>query len=700
MSQETVSGTFDIRHVIFRSEDASFAVLAAESPTEGGEVVLAGPIGHLDAGQRVSVTATVEEHARYGPQLRVTEALELDPGDRAGALEYLKSIRHIGPSRAKQLLDTHGDAIFEALDANPEHAFAALSGLSARKAREAAGSWQERRSLRGLYVLLAPHGLGYLAGVLAGEYGPGAEAVVREDPYRLTELHGVGFATADRLAAASGIDPDSPRRQEAAVLHVLSEAESDGHTYLPTAELAARVRRLVGQLTGEALASLQHRGLVEAGEEAVQRAPTAAAERRVSARLRELAVADPLHPLELSDEPEGGLSEEQWAAVRAAFTARLVAITGGPGTGKTTLIRAIVDRAVRAGLEVALCAPTGRAARRLAEATGRRASTIHRLLEWAPGEGPGRDDSDPLGHDLLIVDEASMINLWMCDVLLAAVGPRCHVVLVGDADQLPPVGAGLPFADLLGSELAPTFRLTNVFRQAARSLIVRAAHAINAGDAPPTEAGPEDLRDFFVIAEPDAATAARLVVELAARRLPEHFAVDPKRDVQVLAPVYRGDLGVDALNASLQENLNPDGESCMNGALRVGDKLIQTRNDYETGLMNGQLAVLADDDRDSQKLLLESDEGPVAVPYDSAATLRPGYAISVHKSQGCEVPIVVLAVHRSHGPMVSRNLLYTAVTRASRACVVVGEPEALRRGIGRAGGSARHSRLPDVLRAA
>ncbi|MGH2950004.1 MAG: ATP-dependent DNA helicase, partial [Solirubrobacteraceae bacterium] len=345
-----------------------------------------------------------------------------------------------------------------------------------------------------------------------------------------------------------------------------------------------------------------------------------------------------------------------------------------------------------------------RAARRLTQLTGagEPAATVHRLVEWDPIEKrPGRDAERPLDADLVVCDEASMLNLQTIEMLLDALSPTTGLVLVGDVDQLPPIGAGKPFADLIDSAAVPVVRLTRIFRQAARSMIVQAAHAMNAGRSPDFAASPDMRRDVFFIAHSDAAAVADEIVELAARRLPAFYDADPLRDIQVLSPIYKGPMGILELNRRLRERLNPDGTPACRGRLRLGDKLIQTRNDHLTGLVNGQVAELLEDRPGSEpgegELVLDVDGDRVAVPYERAGSLVHAYAISVHKSQGSEIPVVIVPVHRSHAIMLTRNLLYTAVSRASRALVLVGQREAIALGVRRAEGATRYSRVPALL---
>lgn len=691
------SATVEVLGVIFSSEDDGYAVLEVQDTDSGEGFALVGPVAHLNAGDRAEVSGEWQTHSRYGRQLHARGALPLDPADREGRIAYLTSLRHIGPARAERLVDEHGDGVLGAIAANPAGVFGALRGVSAKQAAAAAESWHASRAVRDLHVQLAPHGLAHLAAPIHGRFGERSLSILHEDPYRLTEVDGVGFVRADRIALAADVPPESPRRAQAAAAYALSEAEQQGHTYLPLPELASRTAKLIGLEPDPELLAEAPGVLVD--EERVYREPTRAAEVAVAETLRTRATAPPHLDHAPGEAADGDLTDEQWAAVRGAFAARISVLTGGPGVGKTVCTKAIVAEARDADARIALCAPTGRAARRLEEATGQEARTIHRLLEWMPGREPAFRPGHPLPADLVIVDESSMLNLRLAQVLLDGLAEATHVVFVGDADQLPPIGAGKPFEDLIASGIVPVVRLNQIFRQAARSMITTAAHEINSGRPPHLEPEADQDHDFFFIDRPNPERALETVVEVVAERVPDRFGLDPIREVQVLAPMYRGAVGIDALNERLRERLNPKGEAALNGRFRLGDRLIQTRNAHELGLMNGSIVFLREDDSEEETIVVDTDEGgSLVIPYEDTATLRLAYAISVHKAQGCEVPVVVGVCHRSHTRMLTRPLLYTAITRARRTCVLVGDRAALHSAVGRDDSGGRHSGLAERLR--
>jgi len=703
-----------VRRTRYASEQTGWAVLDADGQ-DGSPVVLVGPLVHLEERERAHVTGTWVNDSRYGPQVKVTAARPLPPQDAEALVAYLRRVRHVGAKRARDLVARFGlESVLEAIDRDPDGAFSAV-GLRRARGQEAAASWHELRVTRQLHMLLAPHGLAYLCGRIHEHYGSTAHRVVSEQPYELTSVFGVGFLIADRIARGAGGTTDGPARTRAAVLHVLAEAERSGSTCMPVDGLRAQLRELLGsEVSEESIDELVRTGDLVRDEQWIYRVATAELEAELAERVQDL-IGGPLGDrLKQPGEEELGrasleLTEEQLVGCMGAFAHRLSLITGGPGTGKTASIKSIAALAAAQGARVMLVAPTGRAAIRMGEASGLRATTVHSALGWIPGEGPTRDEDDPLACDLLIVDETSMANLELIVMLLRAVGRRTHVVLVGDADQLAPVGAGKPFAELVGADTVPTTCLTHIFRQAAGSMIVQGAHAVRRGELPEFTASEEMRRDLFLIERPDAESAMQEIVSLVSDRLPSHYNIDPVRDIQVFAPVYRGELGIDALNLALRAALNPDGQPVRDGRLRIGDKLMMTgRNLHELGLMNGTLLRLLDEvvgtpagDRgegDDAALILGAEEAVFRLAPEESDALRLAYACSVHRGQGIELPVAVIVAHPACGAFfLRREMLYTALTRARLATVIVGTREVIARAARTPDTGRRHSRVAERL---
>jgi exodeoxyribonuclease V alpha subunit len=710
MRMGAFEGEVTVRRVRYLSPDRGWAVLEADGD-DGDELVLVGPLGHLEQRERARVIGSWVDDSRYGPQVKVSEAIPLAPIDAESVALYLKRVKQIGAARAARLIERYGsDRVLDAIDADPRAAFAA-AGLAGRAVHQAIESWERLRGTRRLHLLLAPHGLAYLVGRINDAYGDSAHRVVSERPYELTSVFGVGFLTADRIARGLGCPPDDPERARAGVLHLLAEAERSGSTCMPLDQLNRAAGELLGDLPDEALIDR----LVACGElvrirQWIYRRVIAELEAELADRVRQLVSAPPsdrLHkpPADRLAVMGAELTSEQRAGVDNAFRQRLSVITGGPGTGKTASIRTIATLAAAGGARVLLVAPTGRAAIRMTEASGIRAKTIHSALGWIPGEGPTHDDQDPLPCDLLIVDETSMASLELLVTLLRAVAPQTHVVLVGDADQLAPVGAGKPFAELVASGSVPTVRLTHIFRQAAGSMIVQGAHAIRRGHEPSFFPREEMRRDLFLIERGDPLVAREEIVSLVCHRLPEHYGVDPISEIQVFAPVYRGELGIDALNENLRAELNATGKPVRGGRLRIGDKLMMTgRNLHELGLMNGTVLRLLDevsgeDGRDDAALILRADEAIFRLPLDQSDSLRLAYACSVHRGQGIELPVAVIVAHPAGGAFfLRREMLYTALTRARLATVIVGTREVVARAARTPDTGRRHSRVAERLR--
>ena len=690
----------EVTAVRYRVPDGDFAVLSGLT-ADGDEVTLTGPLAHLLTGESAEVGGQWREHPKHGWQFHASAVRVLEPVSSQALVAYLSSIKHVGKRGAAWLVEQHGVGVLAVVDADPRAALAKVPGIGRQKVGAAVRSWEDQAEQRAMRLFLEEHGVpAAAAGRVVRHVGLGALDEVRADPYALTEIEGIGFATADVLARALGMAADADGRLDAGLVHALQLAENDGHCFLPRGELEARAHRLLGTDAAHRIDPLVLAGRLVADEDRVAEARMWNTERKLARLVR--ALLDDAPQLKVEDRSPTLTSfeptERQWEVVTNVLAHRLSILTGLPGTGKSASMRALVDVLKANKRSVRLAAPTGKAARRLAESTGAEATTIHRLLEWAPGEGFTRDESNPIdGADVLVVDEASMLGVQLACALLDAVGPKTHVLLVGDPDQLAPVGPGRVLEDLIDAGTIPTVRLTEIFRQAARSMIVRAAHAINAGEHPPTTPGEGDIHDFFLIARAEPSRIFAEVCDLAAERLPRHYGLQ-HHEVQVLAPMHRGPLGIDAFNDALRARLNPDGEGVPGTPFRLGDRVIQTKNNHEEELMNGELGVLVAFDAERSTVVFSADDGRrLRLPVRATETLRLAHAISVHKAQGSNMGVVVMPLTRSHHVMLTRNLVYTALTRASVATVLVGESAALGVALGRRDAHTRHTRLAELV---
>jgi exodeoxyribonuclease V alpha subunit len=701
--------TVEVTAVRYALEEGDFAVLAGVSD-EGEEVILTGALAHVHAGESVDVAGDWRRHPRHGPQFAVERVRVREPEGETAVLAYLNSIKHVGIRGAAWLVERHGyDGVLDAIDRDPGQALREVPGIGARRIRAAVRSWEEQGTLRAVRLFLEGHGVPAAAAArIYRALGPGCIEMLQTDPYATTEVEGIGFATADALARALGTPPDAPSRIDAGLRHALHAAENDGHCHLPRGELLERAWRLLGADPADRLDDLAASGKLVIEDDRVFDPIMHAIERRLARSVRELAESPAAlrrRDGDVFERPTSGAfvpTDAQWQAVTNALEHRLSILTGLPGTGKTQTMRALVDLLRAQKRTVRLCAPTGKAARRLGELTGAEASTIHRLLEYVPGEGFARGPDDPIpGLDMLIVDEASMLSVRLADALLGAVGPRTHVLLVGDVDQLAPVGPGRVLEDLIDSGAVPTVRLTEIFRQAARSLIIRAAHAINAGEPPPTVAGEDDIRDFFFLERSAPAATFEDVCDIAVRRLPATYGLDPAREILVLSPMHKGPLGIEAFNTELRRRLNADGAPVPGLPFRVGDRFVQRRNDHEHQLMNGETGVVVSGDDENERLTLQCDDGRVLrVPFGACHTLELGYCLSIHRAQGSQNRAVVMVLSTAHAVMLTRNLIYTGLTRAQELAVIVGDRRALQMGLRRTDAARRHTRLAALVEGA
>lgn len=698
---EVVVGT--VREVRFTSADGRFAVLGVEREANGEGMVVVGEVAGLRPSEDVRFRGRWEEHSKHGRRFRALAFTPVLPTTQNGLVRFLGSglIPGIGKRLAQRLVGEFGDRTLDVITTESAR-LRTVPGIGKRRATAIAEAVRARRAEAETMTFL--HGLGLgpaLSQKLLKKYGERTVHVLREDPYLAAEeVTGIGFRTADQIGRAGGIGPDDPRRAAGAVLHLVARGADDGHVFLPRVELAAQAQRIEvpEALVEPAIEALCAREMLVCDAERVYAPPLHRAEVRAAERLAALARprsgrSEAIKALTLPEK----LSPLQQHAVRTALESGLMVLTGGPGTGKTTTIEAIVEAHETLKLRVTLAAPTGRAAKRMSETSGREAKTLHRLLEWNPATGGfARNQDSPLDTDLLLVDEASMLDLTLARALLDAVPESASLVLVGDVDQLPPVGAGQVLREVIRSERAEVVRLDQVFRQAQKSAIVRGAHAIQQGRVPPAtprgEQGPGDL--FVVRADEPGRVVERVLATL--RRIPPAYGLDARRDVQVLVPMRRGPLGTERLNEVLQAELNAGPTAARTARFHPGDKVMQLRNDYEREVFNGDIGWVQ---RVEQGVTyVNFDTGLRSYNADELDPLTLAYASTIHKAQGSEFPAVVVVLHGAHHVLLSRALLYTAVTRAKRLVVLVGDERAIARAARTVGSSQSFCALAERMR--
>lgn len=700
-------------------------------------VTVVGNLPEVNAGEWLKLTGQWVAHAKHGRQFQVELCEQSLPATTEGIKRYLGSgmIRGVGPVMAERIVNRFGAATLEVIDHQPEKLLNVL-GIGQKRVQSILKSWAEQRAIKDVMIFLQSHGVPTgLAIKIYKKYGDDSLAVVQNKPYQMVrDIHGIGFKTADKIAQALGLAPDDPARIEAGIAYTLNRMAEEGHVYMPQEELEPEAAEILGVETvkvTQVLERLESSDFVKrekisyqpvslsasqpvsgsAGqpvskgaqelqyavssrqapvlkeEQAVYLTPFYFSEIGVTQRVKALVAerASRLAKVQkgqwsiLNRQSSIDLSQQQAEAVKTAVSHKVTILTGGPGTGKTTTLRALLDLLDAHKQRYALASPTGRAAKRLAEATGREAKTIHRLLEFNPAEGFGRNEQNPIDADMVIIDEASMLDLVLANNLLKAVDPQSHLLLVGDVDQLPSVGAGDVLRDLIASGVAPVIRLETIFRQAAGSLIIQNAHRINHGQMPLTS---EADSDFYIFIKQEPAETADLLVDIVHKRVPHKFGFDPLDDIQVLAPMYNGAVGVTALNERLQATLNPPGgkkvERRLGGRVfRVGDKVMQTVNNYDKNVYNGDIGRITAIDLVQQTVTVNLDGAPVVYDFLEMDEIVHAYCISVHKSQGAEYPCVVLPLVMQHYMMLQRNLLYTAVTRAKKLVILVGTRKAI-----------------------
>jgi exodeoxyribonuclease V alpha subunit len=706
-----------VERVTFHNADSGFCVLRVKVRGQRDLVTVVGHAATIAAGEWVQMSGTWTNDRTHGLQFKATFLKASPPTTLEGIEKYLGSgmIRGIGPVYATKLVRAFGEAVFELIEQEPAR-LREVTGIGPKRAARIIASWADQKVIREIMLFLHAHGVGTSRAVrIYKTYGVEAVRLISENPYRLArDIRGIGFLTADRVAERLGIDKTAMIRVRAGISFALAEAMDEGHCGPPADELATLTEKLIEvppALIEAALALELESGEVVAdrveGRRCVFLAGLYRAEQAIAERLRVLATGRPPWP-EIDAaravpwvEARTGLTlaESQLGAVRLALRSKVLVITGGPGVGKTTLVNSILKILTAKGVEVALCAPTGRAAKRLSESTGLEAQTIHRLLETDPKSGGfKRDETHPLACDLLVVDETSMVDVPLMRALLRALPDRAALLVVGDVDQLPSVGPGQVLANVIVSGAVPVVRLTEVFRQAARSRVIVNAHRINQGQMPELEA--TEGSDFFFVEVTEPGEGVRRLLAVVRDRIPARFGLDPVRDVQVLCPMNRGGLGARALNLELQQALNPPGE------LRVerfgwtfcpGDKVMQVANNYDREVFNGDLGVISSLDLEEGELTVLFDGRPVVYGFGELDELVLAYATTIHKAQGSEYPAVVIPLTTQHYAMLARNLLYTGVTRGKRLVVLVGQRRALAIAVKNANGRRRWSKLREWL---
>jgi exodeoxyribonuclease V alpha subunit len=710
---ETLHGFID--RVTFHNPESGFAVLRVKVKGRNDLATVVGNTPSVSAGEHVEAAGCWFIDPQHGQQFKADELKTTHPASAEGIEKYLASgaIRSIGPKLAATIVGVYHERTLDIFEKSSD-ALLHVKGIGPKRLRRIQESWQEQKEVRKIMLFLTEHGITSGRAVrIYRTYGQESIAKIKENPYQLADdIRGIGFKTADELAAKLGIDRNSPYRARAAVHYTLQELASEGHCGYPEPGVIEHTTKLIevdpGIVEEAVLNGIRDRSVVREavdGESWLFLASLHRAEVGLAQSVRRISVSP--HPLPRIDvekaiawvEPRLNikLAAGQQEAIRQACQHKLLVITGGPGVGKTTLVRSILEIFSAKKLKCVLAAPTGRAAKRLAEATQRSAKTVHRLLEFDPATGEfKRNQQRPLTGDLFVLDETSMVDVVLAYQFLRAVPTEACVILVGDVDQLPSVGPGSVLADLISSQAVPVVRLTEIFRQASQSQIVTAAYAINHGRVP-NLTKPEELTDFYFVEADEPEAIQDLLVRLVKERIPVRFGFDPKTDIQVLAPMNRSLLGARNLNQVLQAALNPgDGGpeiERFGWTFRIGDRVIQTENNYDRDVFNGDLGVVEKINRIEQEMVVVFEGRPVKYDFADLDELSLAYVLSIHKSQGSEFPCVVIPLHTQHYMMLQRNLLYTAVTRGKKLVVLVGTKKALGMAVRREDTNRRYSAL-------
>lgn len=716
ITQEHLSGSVD--RVTFHSEESGFCVLRVKVKGKRDLVTVIGSAASITPGEFVDCLGIWHNDKTHGLQFKANTLKVVPPTTLEGIEKYLGSgmVKGIGPHFAKVLVKAFKEQVFDIIETEPER-LKTLPGIGPKRIAKITSAWSEQKAIREIMVFLQSHGVGTGRAVrIYKTYGDDSITKVSENPYRLAlDIHGIGFKTADTIAQKIGIAPDSLIRAQAGVRHVLQELSGDGHcaAYWDTLVQEASTLLQIDQpiIEQAILAEIEAENLVQEeqdGKPVLFLTPLQRAEQGIASSIKRLLDGHPPWSGIQADkaipwvEQKTGLelSPSQQQAVRLALTSKVLVITGGPGVGKTTLVNSILLILRAKALNVTLCAPTGRAAKRLSESTGLEAKTIHRLLEFDPQSfGFKRNKDNPLETELLVIDESSMVDVALMNRLLSAVPDRAGLLIVGDVDQLPSVGPGSVLADIIDSNAVPTVRLTEIFRQAATSRIITNAHRINKGEQPLNAEGTE-LSDFYFIPGNTPEDIHAKLIQVVTERIPKRFNLDPIRDIQVLTPMNRGGLGSHSLNSELQAKLNGSAEPKITRfgvTFSPGDKVIQTVNNYDKEVFNGDIGRIREIDSEESTLLIEYDGRDVAYEFSELDEVQLAYATSIHKSQGSEYPAVVIPLAMQHYTLLERNLIYTGVTRGKKLVIIIGQPKALAMAVKNRKATKRLTRLQNRL---